>query len=1578
MSRLITLLALLVISMHTSAQTYEMDNVTGQTITTCSGSFFDSQIDFFGDGNFYYDNGENFEVTFCSSTPGDVINFEFDFIQTVNDEDTLWVYDGADITGDVVGVFTGGYGAQSIIGYSGCLTFVFKSTGGFISTGWEASITCFNIPAVPLQSACTNIGFESGDFSGWYGTYGIPLPPNNGGGYMNPYTNPPNPPSITIGPVAAPTATYTPNVWGSTASAQHNIMTGAGVDAFGGFPVVSPTGGAFSMMLGDGPQGGYEGASIEQKFDVTAANAVMTYSYAIVIQDANLSNPHLDNDQPFFKIEAFDCNGDPILCGDYLVIGGPGIPGFTLAPGTADVYYKDWTDVFLDLTPYIGSCVTVKFTQGDCALGAHYSYVYLDATCEPLAITGPQWICPGESTTLVAPPGGATYAWLPGGETTQSITVSPAVLTNYTCTITSVVGPMCFTSTDYWVDVHPPSTVTSTSDVICIGSAGTLLATGNSVGGTYSWLPGGLVGVTNDFSPTVNTDYTVTFTDANLCSSEGIGTITVDPLDDPTFTTIDFCFGTANAASVTGLVGGTFTFNPIPTDGATINAATGEITNGVSGVAYNIEYTTNGICPNSLIVPVSVIPLDDPTFTTTNFCIGTANAATVTGVAGGTFTFNPIPTDGATISPTTGEVSNGVVNTTYDIEYTTNSVCPNSLIVPVTVNPLPTITTTDETICLGGSIDITALGAGTGTYSWSPATELNTTIGGTVTSTPTADISYTVTGTDDNGCVNTNQVDVIVNPKPSPIINGATEYCIGTSSTLSTANSYTTYLWTTGDVTPTSNVTIADNPISVTVTNAFGCPGTSANFMVIENTVINYSLTETICAGESVVIHGISQSVAGLYSQTFILATGCDSVANVTLVVNPLPVIDAGLDQVLCLGESVILTATGSSTYAWDNGIINSLEFTPAVGAVTYTVTGTDANGCVNTDDVLVTVNPLPIVDAGTDVVICEGENVTLSGSGANTYVWNNGINDGVVFTPNVGTVIYTIVGTDVNGCVGNDQVEVLTNPTPIVDAGIDQEVCVGEMVTLNPTGANTYVWDNGVVNNVPFTPAVGTVTYSVTGTDINSCINSDQVTVIVNDLPVVGAGTDDVLCFGTNVTLAGTGANSYSWNNGVVNGVQFTPSVGAVIYTVTGTDVNGCVNTDQVTITTNPLPNVSGGVDYIICLGESITLSGSGADTYLWDNGVIDGNEFTPTLGTFIYTVTGTDVNGCVNTDQIIVVVNPLPNVYAGVDVNACENDESIVLTASGALTYVWNNGVTNGISFSPVAANYSVVGTDVNGCIGMDDLDITVQPNPVVSFIAEFPLCAPFTGFFVNTTSTSGTPVSCVWNINNGVSFTGCADTMYYTLPSSGTYDVTLSTTTDIGCFGSLTQVDIISLQDGPVASFNPVSTSLSTLSTEVQFNNTSTGAVAYEWMFGDETPNSSVVNPNHTFPAEESGTFLVTLVAISNLGCVDTAIAVVNVEEELIFYVPNTFTPDGDDYNEYFKPIFTSGFDPFDYELMIFDRWGEIVFESHDSEIGWDGTYAGSYKVQDGTYTWKITFKTSANDERRAIYGHVNIVR
>jgi gliding motility-associated-like protein len=450
-----------------------------------------------------------------------------------------------------------------------------------------------------------------------------------------------------------------------------------------------------------------------------------------------------------------------------------------------------------------------------------------------------------------------------------------------------------------------------------------------------------------------------------------------------------------------------------------------------------------------------------------------------------------------------------------------------------------------------------------------------------------------------------------------------------------------------------------------------------------------------------------------------------------TTISYSLPVVDAGADQTACSGASVTLSGSGAASYTWDNGVTNGAPFAPG-STTTYTVTGTDAAGCTNTDQVTVSVGTSPAVGAGPDQAICPGGSVTLTGTGAVNYSWNYGVSDGVSFTP-ASTQTYTVTGTDAAGCSNTDQVTVTVNQPPNISAGPDQAICPGGSVILSGSGGVSYSWTGGVLNGIAFSPAVSQ-TYTVTGTDANGCQNTDQATVTVHTLPNVSAGADQAMCIGGFVTLSGSGAVYYVWNNSVTDGTPFTTAT-TQIYTVTGTDANGCQNTDQVTVTVNQLPDVGAGSDQTVCAGTQVTLSGSGATSYSWTNGGTNGVPFTPGTGTSTYTVTGTDANGCTNTDQVTVTVVPVPVA----DINSTDP-----LSGYPGLTVNFTNGSQYGTSFDwdfdngststttnvsdPAQGTfgspgvYVVVLTASNGICG-DTSEMTVVINPYEPLILHIP---------------------------------------------------------------------------------------------------------------------------------------------------------------------------------------------------------------------------------------------------------------
>ncbi|MBK9728135.1 MAG: T9SS type A sorting domain-containing protein [Saprospiraceae bacterium] len=373
---------------------------------------------------------------------------------------------------------------------------------------------------------------------------------------------------------------------------------------------------------------------------------------------------------------------------------------------------------------------------------------------------------------------------------------------------------------------------------------------------------------------------------------------------------------------------------------------------------------------------------------------------------------------------------------------------------------------------------------------------------------------------------------VIVNPNPTVLANGKATICNGTSTTIS-ATGALTYVWNPGNLN-----------------------GAIQN--VSPSTTTNYTVTGTD-------------------------AKGCVNTDSVLITVNPNPTVLANGKATICNGTSTTISATGALTYVWNPGNLNgAIQNVSPSTTINYTVTGTDAKGCVNTDSVLITVNPNPTVLANGKATICNGTSTTISATGALTYVWNPGNLNGAIQNVSPSTTInYTVTGTDAKGCLNTDSVLITVNPNPTVLANGKATICNGTSTTISATGALAYVWNpgnlNGALQNV--SPSA-TINYTVTGTDAKGCVNTDSVLITVNPNPTVLANGKATICNGTSTTISATGALAYVWNPGNLNGALQNVSPSAtIIYTVTGTDKNGCRNSDTNTVKVLKLPSC----DFII-----------------------------------------------------------------------------------------------------------------------------------------------------------------------------------------------------------------------------------------------------------------------------------------------------------------------------------------------------------------------------------------------------------
>ena len=627
----------------------------------------------------------------------------------------------------------------------------------------------------------------------------------------------------------------------------------------------------------------------------------------------------------------------------------------------------------------------------------------------------------------------------------------------------------------------------------------------------------------------------------------------------------------------------------------------------------------------------------------------------------------------------------------------------------------------------------------------------------------------------------------------------------------------------------------------------------------------------------------------------------------------------------------------------------------------TYTVTITDpATGCSATDDVFINTTCIcTIVDPTAIVSQCENGNeftvsgefsyvenpvtgtlevVVTNGSGTYTQVFNPPFVDDVIFNYSISGIIAdgSPITIDFNfsddlNCTGQllDVSPVL--PTLTNDLG-GATYCPGDVVaeiTVDVTGNGPFSVDftlDGIPQNITGpgpTINLGTAAgaYEITAVNDSGCTNlaAGLQTIILETLPTV---------------ISMTGGDSYCANE-VINDIILDLS-GTGPWTVNYT-IDGVLTTINTATSPVSLGNVAGS--YVL-------------------QDIADANCF-----------------DAVNNADLI-SIDPAPVVVVPADFVSCEND-IITLTATGAATYQWDNNAVNGVAFVPLTTTtYTVIGTDANGCQDATEITVTVEPLPIVSFEADVVSgCEPLTVVFTN--SSVGTNLAdCQWTFGDGGSGSSC-DTISHVFVNQGLYDITLVTTSANGCVSQIVYDDFIYVEDTPQASFIPSVYAVLSLDTDISFDNTSSGAVTYAWDFDDGSDLVTEVNPIHEFPTDMSQGYYVTLYAYSQLGCVDSTTIVIQVKEEEIYYVPNTFTPDGDEFNQMFKPIMTSGIDPHDYNMTIFNRWGETIFESNNFEIGWDGTFNGKL-VQDGTYNWKIEFKTTTSDERKMLSGHVNLIR
>ncbi|MDO9186392.1 MAG: YCF48-related protein [Bacteroidia bacterium] len=522
------------------------------------------------------------------------------------------------------------------------------------------------------------------------------------------------------------------------------------------------------------------------------------------------------------------------------------------------------------------------------------------------------------------------------------------------------------------------------------------------------------------------------------------------------------------------------------------------------------------------------------------------------------------------------------------------------------------------TICVGNNTNLSAIGASA--YVWNPSTGLDCSTCPNVIANPASNTTYSITGTSTEGCINVTAVSITVNSLNGGNISLPPPICVGgdpaafTETNIATGLGVTTYDWksnTDGYVSTLATTLLYDVP-----------PGLTSS--TIYRRIATFTLNGVSCTANS---------------------------NDITVIVNPLPLADAGTDVPLCLGDAATLTASGGTSYTWYNGGSSissaiSLMVNPTT-TTAYRVDVTNSFGCSKLDTVIVNVNTLPTISAGPPQSICLGESAILTASGIGaTYVWSTGSTAISITETPVATTIYFVTGTDGNNCSANDTVQVTVNSLPIIAAGADVSVCAGQSTTLLASGGGvTYLWSTGAITNSIIETPSATTSYFVTGTDGNNCTQNDTVQVTVNSLPIVTISLSVPICEGQSETLTASGGAIFAWSTGAsTNSITETPAI-TTTYTVTVTDINNCSDNGTATIIVNPLPIANAGADQTICIGDTAALAGAGGISYVWTDG---GTSFnTPTvlvnpIASTQYTLTVTDNSGCMASDMAMIYVTP------------------------------------------------------------------------------------------------------------------------------------------------------------------------------------------------------------------------------------------------------------------------------------------------------------------------------------------------
>ncbi|MDF3026458.1 MAG: gliding motility-related protein [Fluviicola sp.] len=740
-------------------------------------------------------------------------------------------------------------------------------------------------------------------------------------------------------------------------------------------------------------------------------------------------------------------------------------------------------------------------------------------------------------------------------------------------------------------------------------------------------------------------------------------------------------------------------------------------------------------------------------------------------------------------------------------------------------------------------------------------------------------------------------------------------------------------------------------------------------------------------------------------------ANGCSVDSIVTIVDLASPVISGvyvtePTCYSICDASAHVSSAGGTGALSFEiNGVSQTDSIFNGLCAGTYDVIITDVNACTDTLNIVIDQpDTLTFTTVATNLTCFQNQSgsiaVTVQGGTAPfDYSYDGGSTFGVVSNAQILSAgNYSIVVRDDNNCMATGT-EVLTQPALLTSTlNLTDPTCFGfcnGSAVANASGGTlnyTYHW-NGVTGASNTNPNLCSGTYTLEITDANNCsfdttyTISDPIEFVIDSIGHTNASCN-TFCDG-NATIYAPGAVSYSFDNGGTFGPSNTlGSLCAQAYLVQATNAAGCIALGSVAIA-EPLPvQLFSTMDSLMCTGDTIPLfaiafGGTAPYTYTWSNGFVGQTQNVIQTSPATYTVSVTDQNGCTTAAPNSVDLTMLPVLAFTLtgDTSICSGTNIVlqvnVTDGAPAYSYQWStsaNDTLDQITVTPLVPTlYSVSVSDV--CVTVDtNVQVSFYAVPTVQFVTSAQGgCSPLEITFSNDLAITNLE-NCTWTFSDGQTFNGCGS-ISATFINPDCYDVVFTGNTTDGCPVTGTFGSAVCVYDNPVANYTYSPQLPTELDNTVQFTSLSYGATTFDWTFGSSYGTSTAENPNHTFHGvDPDQTVNVCLLVTSEHGCVDSICRAIKFYGDFLVWVPNTFTPDGDEFNNQFKPVFSKDRMIEDYNLMIFNRWGELIFESHDPEIGWDGTYHAEF-VKDGTYTWTIDVKDGLKNKSERFIGHVN---